>query len=201
MSSKGWEIRWSNSRDRVSPRPLQLTLTPLADVVGLENDGRYLTMFSSFYNAEKAESRWEAPEGLSSDEIRALPGHELLERAASGAGASSGGEPKRIQASHLLIKHNESRRPASWRSVRLDLAEVWLTLDRRTRSRGRRARRRRSSPATSARSVPPATFRPSLPKSPRPSRTARRTRTAATSVHSSAAKCRSRASAARRPRR
>ena len=78
-----WEIRWSNSRNRIY-----------------------------FYSAERQESKWDAPEGLSQDEIRSLKGAELLNKS-----ASSGGAPSTVQASHLLIKHNESRRPSSWKEV------------------------------------------------------------------------------------
>lgn len=47
-----------------------------------------------YYNTVSQESQWEMP----------------LES------ASSESEPSKVRASHLLVKHNQSRRPASWRS-------------------------------------------------------------------------------------
>jgi len=61
-----------------------------------------------FYNTETKEAVWDPPAGLSPDQIKALPGAELL----------SGGAPAgQVRASHLLVKHNGSRRPASWKEV------------------------------------------------------------------------------------
>lgn len=54
------------------------------------------------------QSVWEAPPELSQDEIKRLPGAELL----------NGSAPTEVRASHLLVKHKGSRRPASWKEVR-----------------------------------------------------------------------------------
>ncbi|BET00473.1 peptidyl-prolyl cis-trans isomerase NIMA-interacting 1 [Nesidiocoris tenuis] len=35
------------------------------------------------------------------------------------ADAGSGGGPERVQCSHLLVKHEQSRRPSSWRESRI----------------------------------------------------------------------------------
>merc|ERR1712039_900337 len=48
-----------------------------------------------YYNTATKESQWEKPAGPSS---------------------SGGSEPKKVRASHLLVKHRNSRRPASWKS-------------------------------------------------------------------------------------
>ena len=55
------------------------------------------------------ESMWEAPPGLTQDEIAALPGAKqyLLD----------GNRPAQVRASHLLVKHSGSRRPSSWKEV------------------------------------------------------------------------------------
>ncbi|KAH9958957.1 rotamase-domain-containing protein [Russula dissimulans] len=55
-----------------------------------------------FYNTETQESTWETPKGLTEEEIRRLPGASLL-------------EPKKVRASHILVKHSGSRRPSSWK--------------------------------------------------------------------------------------
>ncbi|KAI8052976.1 peptidyl-prolyl cis-trans isomerase pin1 [Syncephalis plumigaleata] len=47
-----------------------------------------------YYNTRTKESRWERPQ-------------------------SEGQQVEQVRASHLLVKHRESRRPASWRSSRI----------------------------------------------------------------------------------
>ncbi len=58
-----------------------------------------------YFNTDTSESVWEAPEGV---EIKKLE-------------PSSG----KIRASHLLVKHNKSRNPSSWKEV-LILDRVFL---------------------------------------------------------------------------
>ncbi|KAK9766549.1 peptidyl-prolyl cis-trans isomerase Pin1 [Basidiobolus ranarum] len=55
-----------------------------------------------FYNNETKESRWEPPEGSST-----LTDTELAE------------QNDQIKASHLLIKHRDSRRPSSWKEAEI----------------------------------------------------------------------------------
>ncbi|KAI0801461.1 rotamase-domain-containing protein [Fomes fomentarius] len=64
-----------------------------------------------FYNIDTQESMWEAPPGLTQEEIAALPGakQHLLE----------GGRPAQVRASHLLVKHSGSRRPSSWKEAKI----------------------------------------------------------------------------------
>jgi len=54
-----------------------------------------------YFNTETKVSTWDPP--LSKDELRDLPGAHYLD------------QPAQIRASHLLIKHKESRRPSSWK--------------------------------------------------------------------------------------
>lgn len=61
-----------------------------------------------FYNPQTHESMWELPEGISEEQARKLPGGHLL-------GEASQSGPAHVRASHLLVKHNQSRRPSSWR--------------------------------------------------------------------------------------
>ncbi|EIW63725.1 rotamase-domain-containing protein [Trametes versicolor FP-101664 SS1] len=66
-----------------------------------------------FYNTDTRESMWEAPPDLTQEQIAALPGSkEYLPGAHGDAG---GVRPAQVRASHLLVKHNGSRRPSSWK--------------------------------------------------------------------------------------
>jgi len=66
-----------------------------------------------FFNSESQQSSWEPPVELTPEQIKQLPGAaEYLER---GSKASSGVRPSKVRASHLLVKHKGSRRPASWK--------------------------------------------------------------------------------------
>ncbi|TIB00903.1 hypothetical protein E3P94_01590 [Wallemia ichthyophaga] len=68
-----------------------------------------------FFNSETRESVWEAPGNLTQEEIKSLAGYELLAGGAGGAGEA----PQKVRASHLLIKHNKSRRPSSWKEANI----------------------------------------------------------------------------------
>ncbi|KAI0094473.1 rotamase-domain-containing protein [Irpex rosettiformis] len=59
-----------------------------------------------FYNTETSESTWDRPAGLTEEQAKSLPGAHLL--------TGGPGEGK-VRASHLLVKHRDSRRPSSWR--------------------------------------------------------------------------------------
>ncbi|KAI0081574.1 rotamase-domain-containing protein, partial [Panus rudis PR-1116 ss-1] len=59
-----------------------------------------------FHNTQTQVSTWEPPDDLSPDEITSLPGAHLLR---------GEGRPAQVRASHLLVKHRDSRRPSSWR--------------------------------------------------------------------------------------
>lgn len=70
-----------------------------------------------FYNADTQVSMWGLPEGMTEEEARQLPGGSILGEAQPGAAAprsgAAGGET--VRASHILIKHKDSRRPSSHR--------------------------------------------------------------------------------------
>ena len=67
-----------------------------------------------YYNTQTRQSVWEPPADLTQDQINALPGaKEYL------SGQGEGAKPARVRASHLLVKHNGSRRPSSWKEVRI----------------------------------------------------------------------------------
>jgi len=67
-----------------------------------------------FFNNETKESSWEAPADLTEDMIKQLPGAQLL-----GAKPSSTAAPRKVRASHLLVKHSDSRRPSSWKDANI----------------------------------------------------------------------------------
>jgi peptidyl-prolyl cis-trans isomerase NIMA-interacting 1 len=75
-----------------------------------------------FYHAETQESSWDKPGDLTDEEVKKLPGY------AEHIGGASGDKPARVRASHLLVKHNGSRRPSSWKEVRLSHSVLPFTL-------------------------------------------------------------------------
>lgn len=67
-----------------------------------------------FFNIASKESVWDPPAGLTQEQISQLPGaKEYL----SASGPKSGGKADQVRASHLLVKHRDSRRPSSWKEV------------------------------------------------------------------------------------
>lgn len=90
-SASSWEVRFSNSRQ-----------------------------LPYFYNSSTKESTWQEPQGLSAEDIAKLPGAaENLNRSgnASGQQAAPAAPSGQVRASHLLVKHANSRRPSSWKDV------------------------------------------------------------------------------------
>lgn len=65
-------------------------------------------------------SRWDPPDGTDGDALRLyLMQHHFQ----AGSDAAGAGAPKsipgrqRVRASHILVKHRDSRNPTSWRQV------------------------------------------------------------------------------------
>jgi NIMA-interacting peptidyl-prolyl cis-trans isomerase 1 len=75
-----------------------------------------------FYNNDSKVSSWDAPPDLSESEIQQLPGAHLL---SEGAVAGRVGQ---VRASHILVKHAGSRRPSSWKEVRVGSRKSGWTL-------------------------------------------------------------------------
>jgi NIMA-interacting peptidyl-prolyl cis-trans isomerase 1 len=87
QSSSGWEVRYSKSKN-----------------------------LPYFYEASTGTSRWQAPEGLSEKELQALPGAAYIWKLPP-ADAVHETHDGQVRASHLLVKHAQSRRAASWKNV------------------------------------------------------------------------------------
>ncbi|KAH9818073.1 hypothetical protein DFH28DRAFT_888707, partial [Melampsora americana] len=75
--------------------------------------------FKYFYSTTHQTSVWDAPQELSTEELMNLPGAHLLHGAVTGEGLGGALEPQSVRASHLLIKHDQSRRPSSWKEVKI----------------------------------------------------------------------------------
>lgn len=79
-----------------------------------------------FYSETTKESVWEPPSSLTAEQLSQLPGAQYLQgsvpapataaASSTSAGTGTGTGNNKVRASHLLIKHNQSRRPASWKS-------------------------------------------------------------------------------------
>jgi len=67
-----------------------------------------------YFNATEKNSRWEPPEGTNTDKLKV---YMAKYHSGSFQPAEGAGQPGKIRAAHLLVKHAESRRPSSWREV------------------------------------------------------------------------------------
>ncbi|KAH9456387.1 hypothetical protein MJO28_006427 [Puccinia striiformis f. sp. tritici] len=84
-----WEIRFSQSRQR-----------------------------AYFYSTQLKKSCWDQPSELSVEEVEKLPGAHFLHGAVTGQGLNGAlASSNKVRASHLLVKHAQSRRPASWKET------------------------------------------------------------------------------------
>ncbi|KAI9815546.1 MAG: protein kinase ssp1 [Pycnora praestabilis] len=96
----GWEVRHSNSKN-----------------------------LPYYFNSNTKESRWEPPTGTDTEKLKSYmaahhststtrPSASTNSASATTNGPTSNNEGK-IRASHLLVKHKESRRPSSWREAEI----------------------------------------------------------------------------------
>ncbi|KAK3681615.1 hypothetical protein B0T22DRAFT_485096 [Podospora appendiculata] len=63
-----------------------------------------------YFNAAESNSRWEPPPGTDTEKLKTY-----MAKYHSGSLVTEAGQPGKIRAAHLLVKHSESRRPSSWR--------------------------------------------------------------------------------------
>ncbi|KAI9675393.1 MAG: protein kinase ssp1 [Caeruleum heppii] len=85
----GWEVRHSNSKN-----------------------------LPYYFNASTKESRWEPPAGTDTDQLKTYMAQHHSASSARTGSAIQANEGK-IRASHLLVKHRDSRRPSSWREANI----------------------------------------------------------------------------------
>lgn len=85
---EGWEIRQSRSRN-----------------------------LPYYFCPATTESSWEPPAGTDSAKLKAFMAkyHTVSPSSTSVSSSSSANAGEQIRASHLLVKHRESRRPSSWK--------------------------------------------------------------------------------------
>ncbi|NWU88970.1 PIN1 isomerase, partial [Upupa epops] len=71
---------------------------------------------------EKLPAGWEKRMSRNSGRVyyfNHLTNASQWERPSGNSGRSGPAEPSRVRCSHLLVKHNQSRRPSSWRQDRI----------------------------------------------------------------------------------
>jgi len=73
-------------------------------------------------NGDAGESRWDPPPDMTEDQINALPG---ASKYLQGGAKSQRPDDDSMRASHLLVKHRDSRRPSSWREVGPIHYRIW----------------------------------------------------------------------------
>lgn len=71
-----------------------------------------------FYDAATGSSTWERPEAITEEQVASLPGAHLLQTGANAGSGAASTQDGKVRASHLLVKHRDSRRPSSWKEVR-----------------------------------------------------------------------------------
>lgn len=70
-----------------------------------------------YFRAASKDSRWEPPEGTNPEALKTyMANHHSSKGVAPAAFAPAGGK---IRCAHLLVKHSDSRRPASWREPKI----------------------------------------------------------------------------------
>ncbi|KAF3480452.1 peptidyl-prolyl cis-trans isomerase [Arthroderma uncinatum] len=82
----GWEVRHSNSKN-----------------------------LPYYFNSISKESRWEPPANTDTEKLKVYMATNHSGPAAADRFGAGGQTEGKIRASHLLIKHRDSRRPSSWR--------------------------------------------------------------------------------------
>lgn len=68
-----------------------------------------------YFNTVDRVSRWEPPAGTDTEKLKKF----MATHHSAMHGPSTGRPEGKIRAAHLLVKHRDSRRPASWREDRI----------------------------------------------------------------------------------
>ncbi|KAF2714785.1 rotamase-domain-containing protein [Pleomassaria siparia CBS 279.74] len=69
-----------------------------------------------YFHAATKDSRWEPPAGTDPEQLKAYMADN---HSSKGISAANFKVPGKIRCAHLLVKHRESRRPASWRESKI----------------------------------------------------------------------------------
>lgn len=80
-----------------------------------------------FYNSINNSSVWETPNHLTQSQVLALPGAHLLQSTTTTTTTTKSTPSNKVKASHLLIKHSQSRRPASWKQDKITRTVIEAT--------------------------------------------------------------------------
>ena len=96
------------------PRPLQSESGLPTDWIVKQSTSRNLPYY---FNTQTRESRWDPPDGTDTEVLKTYMAnnHSAANARTEGMDAGDG----KIRAAHLLVKHNESRRPQSWRQANI----------------------------------------------------------------------------------
>ncbi|KAH7416884.1 peptidyl-prolyl cis-trans isomerase-like protein 1 [Cadophora sp. MPI-SDFR-AT-0126] len=88
----GWEVRHSNSKN-----------------------------LPYYFNESQKQSRWEPPPGTDTEKLKSYMAehHSAPQITSDSALNGHAGNSGKIRASHLLVKHKDSRRPSSWREAEI----------------------------------------------------------------------------------
>ncbi|KAF2027585.1 rotamase-domain-containing protein [Setomelanomma holmii] len=70
-----------------------------------------------YFHSETKDSRWEPPAGTDPEKLKTYMANHHSTKGVAPANFQHTGN--KIRASHLLVKHRDSRRPASWREPKI----------------------------------------------------------------------------------
>ncbi|KAF1965610.1 rotamase-domain-containing protein [Bimuria novae-zelandiae CBS 107.79] len=70
-----------------------------------------------YFHPATKDSRWEPPAGTDPDQLKAYMAKYHSSKGVAPSNLANQGD--KIRAAHLLVKHRDSRRPASWREPRI----------------------------------------------------------------------------------
>ncbi|KAI0455406.1 peptidyl-prolyl cis-trans isomerase ssp-1 [Xylaria acuta] len=68
-----------------------------------------------YFNTVDRISRWEPPQGTDTEKLKKY----MATHHSASQGPNTGRPEGKIRAAHLLVKHRDSRRPASWREAQI----------------------------------------------------------------------------------
>jgi NIMA-interacting peptidyl-prolyl cis-trans isomerase 1 len=72
-----------------------------------------------FFNSESNTSSWDPPSGFTEEQIAKLPGAAQYLSRSGGTASGGAAAPGQVRASHLLVKHRDSRNPSSWKEKQI----------------------------------------------------------------------------------